>query len=171
MRDFSHCVVVAGSLALAATLLSAPTAGAKRPPAHEPDLRIVQVTLSPDPYEPQHGALQLTVQIELPEHLDGTTLLEVSSLINSPSKRSMRFLTTRQPVGAPPDQTATGRPAGQGKPRVAVVLIWDGTDQSKEFARSGRYHYEVRAKLLTVGEKSPRTLMISWPKRGAIDVK
>jgi hypothetical protein len=171
MRDFFHCCFVAGSLVLAATLLSAPTAGAKRPPAHEPDLRIIQVKLSQEPYEPQHGVLQLTVQIELPEHLDGTTLLEVSSLINSPSKRSMRFLTSREPVGAPSAKTMTGNQAGDGKPRVAVVLIWDGTDQSKEFARSGRYHYEVRAKLLTAGEKSPRTLMISWPKRGAIEVK
>jgi hypothetical protein len=171
MRDFSHCVVVAGSFALAAMLLGTPAAGAKRPPPIEPDLRIVHVALSPEPYEPQQGALQLTVQIELPEHIEGTTLLEVSSLINSPSKRSMRFLTSRQPVGAPPDQTATGNPAGQSKPRIAVVLVWDGTDQSKEFARSGRYHYEVRAKLLAAGEKSPRTLMISWPKRGAIEVK
>jgi hypothetical protein len=171
MRNFSRCVVVAGSLALAAAILSAPAAGAKRRPAHEPDLRIVQVTMSQEPYEPQHGILLLTVQIELPEHLDGATLLEVSSLINSPSKRSMRFLTSRQPVGAPSNQTMTGNPAGKGKPRVAVVLVWDGTDQSKEFARSGRYHYEVRAKLLAVGEKSPRTLMTAWPKRGAIEVK
>lgn len=171
MRDLSHCVVAAGSLALAAALLSAPAVGAKRPPPIEPDLRIVQVTLSPEPYEPQRGVLQLTIQIELPEHLDGTTLLEVSSLLNSPSKRSIRFLTSRQPVGAPSGQTVTENPPEQGKPRVAVVLIWDGTDQNKEFARSGRYHYEVRAKLLAAGEKSPRTLMLSWPKRGAIDVK
>jgi hypothetical protein len=170
MRNLSRCVV-AGSLALAVALLSAPIAGAKRPPAHEPDLRIVQVTMSPEPYEPQHGILLLTIQIELPEHLDGATLLEVSSLINSPSKRSMRFLTSREPIGASSNQTMTENPSGKSKPRVAVVLIWDGTDQSKEFARSGRYHYEVRAKLLTAGEKSPRTLMISWPKRGAIEVK
>lgn len=171
MRDSFHCCLVAGSLALAATLLGTPTDAAKRPPAHEPDLRILQVALSPEPYEPQHGVLQLTIQIELPEHLDGATLLEVSSLINSPSKRSMRFLTSREPVGAPSAKTMTGNQPGEGKPRVAVVLIWDGTDQSKEFARRGRYHYEVRAKLLTAGEKSPRTLMISWPRRGVIEVK
>jgi hypothetical protein len=171
MRDSFHGCFVAAGLVLAGLLLGATAADARRPPAVEPDLRIVQVTLSPEPYEPQKGALQLTIQIELPKHLDGTTLLEVSSLINSPSKRSMRFLTSREPIGAPSERTMTGNQAGEGKPRVAVVLTWDGTDQSKEFARSGRYHYEVRAKLLTAGEKSPRTLMISWPKRGVIEVK
>ncbi|HYM37799.1 MAG TPA: hypothetical protein VES96_05325 [Nitrospiraceae bacterium] len=171
MRDFHHRLLAAGSLALAIALLNVPTADAKRTPPPEPDLRIVQVTLSPEPYEPQQGVLQLTIQIELPEHLDDTTLLEVSSLLNSPSKRSVRFLTSRQPVGAPAGQTVTGNPSGSGKPRTSVVLIWDGTDQNKEFARSGRYHYEVRAKLLAAGEKSPRTLMLSWPKRGVIDVK
>lgn len=162
MRDFSHCVVVAGSLALAATLLSAPTAGAKRPPAHEPDLRIVQVTLSTDSYVPGQGMLDVAVEIELPTYLDGEILLEVSSLISSPSKRTMRFLANRQPVALP---------QADGTSRITVTLTWDGTDQHEHRVGQGRYTYEIKAKLLAVSEKSPRTLMISWPKRGAIDVK
>jgi hypothetical protein len=44
-------------------------------------------------------------------------------------------------------------------------------DQSKQLAESGRYQYEIRAKLLALGENGPRTQMNSWPKRGTLTVK
>lgn len=124
-------------------------------------------------YSLQDGPLNIVIEIELPKDLDGATILEVASLISSPSKRSMRFLSNRQPVGA------AGSPlSGQDvvsdsalKPRVSVTLTWDGTDQNQQTVEQGTYHYEVRAKLLAVGEKGPRTQMISWPKRGTMDVK
>jgi len=162
MRACHHVRIVAGGLALAGLLAGTPAGAAKRPPPPEPDLRIIQVTTSTDSYVPGHGTLALAVDVDLPTYLDGDILLEISSLISSPSKRSMRFLTNRQPMTVP---------LANGASRVSVMLTWDGTDQSAQVVGSGRYTYEVRAKLLTVGEKGPRTLMLSWPKRGVIDVK
>jgi len=147
---------------LAGMLLGAPAAGAKRPPAIEPDLRIIQVTMSTDAYVPGQGMLGVAVEVELPSYLDGEMLLEVSSLISSPSKRSMRFLSARQPITIP-------LPGGAS--RMTVTLTWDGADQHEQVVGQGRYAYEIKAKLLAVGEKGPRTLMNSWPKRGAIEVK
>lgn len=157
-----HRFLAVSTLALIGTLLIAPTAGAKRPPAPEPDLRIVQVTLSPDAYVPGRGTLDFAVEVELPTNLEGKMLLEVSSLISSPSMRSMRFLAARQPVAVP---------AANGTPRMTMTLTWDGTDQQERVVSQGRYAYEVRAKLLAVGENGPRTLMQSWPRRGVIEVK
>lgn len=54
---------------------------------------------------------------------------------------------------------------------MAVTLTWDGTDQSRQLVDRGKYAYEVRAKLLAVGEKGPRTQMVSWPTRGVVEVK
>jgi hypothetical protein len=162
MRDSFHCLLVAGSLILAGILPGPPAAGAKRPLAVEPDLRVVQITTSTDSYVPGQGALDVTVEIELPSYLDGEMLLEVSSLISSPSKRSMRFLSTRQLIVMP---------LPNGTSRMTVTLTWDGTDQHEQAVGQGRYTYEIKAKLLAVSEKGPRTLMHSWPKRGTIDVK
>jgi hypothetical protein len=162
MRVLQHAHIVAAGFALAGLLAGTPAVAAKRPPPPEPDLRIIQVTTSPDSYVPGQGTLDLAVDIDLPTYLDGDILLEVSSLISSPSKRSMRFLTSRQPVTVP---------RANGASRVSVTLTWDGTDQRAQVVDGGRYTYEVRAKLLTVGEKGPRTLMLSWPKRGALDIK
>jgi len=157
-------------------LLSAESADAKRKPVHrpEPDLRIVAVTASPEPYSPGTGSLDLAVEVEMPKELNGATLLEVSSLISSQSKRSMRFLSSRQTVNAqpasdPPPKAQTG--ADSPPSRIVVKLTWDGTDQTKQLVEHGRYRYEVRAKLLVVGENGPRTQMVSWPKRGTLEVK
>jgi len=155
-------------------LLSAESADAKRKPVQrpEPDLRIVAVTASPEPFSPGTGSLDLAVEIELPKELNGATLLEVSSLISSRSKRSMRFLSSRQavtvqPASDPPPKAQTAA----ASPRMVVKLTWDGTDQTKQLVEHGRYHYEVRAKLLVAGENGPRTQMVSWPKRGTLEVK
>ena len=101
MRYFHLALFTAGTLALAGLFLSAPAAEAKRRPVAEPDLRIVQVTMSSANYVPGQGMLDVAVEVELPSDLDGDTLLEVSTLISSPSKRSMRFLSARQPVPSP----------------------------------------------------------------------
>ncbi len=162
MRYLHHVLVTAGTLALAGLLLSAPAAEAKRRPVVEPDLRIVQVVLSNANYVPGQGMLDLAVEIELPSEMNGEMLLEVSSLISSPSQRSMRFLSTREPVPTPPSE---------GSPRMTVTLSWDGADQHEKPVGQGVYTYEIKAKLLAVGEKGPRTLMLSWPKRGTIEVK
>lgn len=145
-------------------LVPADFAEAKRKPAPrpEPPLRIVSIVASSAPYSLQSGPLEFSIQVQLPGELDGATILEVSSLISSPSKRSMRFLANRQPVSLPQDRA---------QPTIEVTLTWDGTDQNRQPAQQGTYHYEVRAKLLAVGEKGLRTHMVSWPKRGTVEVK
>lgn len=138
-------------------------------PQKEPDLKIVRVAVAPVPYSPAHGPLAFTVTVDLPKELDGANLLEVSSLVSSPSKTSLRFLSTRQPVE--PRQHSDNQDQNDPPPRMSVTLSWDGTDHNKQVVSAGSYHYEIRAKLLTLGEKGPRTSMTAWPKRGVVAVK
>jgi hypothetical protein len=160
---------------LAGYLLSSPTAlEAKRRlgPVHPPELRIVNVAISPDQFVAGSGSLEITIDLELPVELSPNMILEVSSLISSPSKRSLRFLANRQALDPAALTTATDAPSVDGaKPRLAVTLVWDGTDQTRQPVTAGRYSYEVRAKLLSAGENGPpRTQMVSWPKRGMVIV-
>jgi hypothetical protein len=137
-----------------------------RAPRPEPDLKILEFKIAPTPYSASSGVLEFSVLVQLPKDLDGATLLEVSSLVTSPSKTSIRFLSTRKPLDA------HASPAGTTElPHVPIVLTWDGMDHQKAPAGAGLYHYEMRAKLLANGEKGPRTLMVSWPKRGTIEIR
>ncbi|HJU03928.1 MAG TPA: hypothetical protein VJ692_02170 [Nitrospiraceae bacterium] len=146
------------------------TAAKRKPaPIKPPELRIVTVTASPEPYIAGDGTVNFNVEVELPKDFEEGTLLEVSSLISSPSMSSMRFISARQPMSSPDDVIATA--SSSMKPRVSVTLTWDGMDQAKQQVEGGRYHYEIRAKLLTVRENVPRTLMNAWPKRGSLLVK
>ena len=175
-RRFAAALLAAAMLGV---LLQADAAEAKRkaPSRPEPDLHIVSVTASQEPYFPGRGTLDLSIEVVLPKDLAGATLLEVTSLISSPSKRSLRFLSSRQPIEVPsaadpPAQSHTSAADhAAGPARLVVSLSWDGTDQTRQLVTHGRYHYEVRAKLLTVGENGPRTQTVSWPKRGTVEVK
>jgi len=171
--SFGHALAggIAGCLCL--TLATVPVDAAKRKsgPVKPPDLRIVSLNVSPTAFSPQDGNLTFAVEVELPKELDGMLLLEVSSLISSPSQRSMRFLSSRQPVDHQGEVNAAESGSHETKRRVGIKLIWDGMDQSKQAVPKGTYSYEVRAKLLTVGNSGPRTHMVSWPKRGSFVVK
>lgn len=137
-----------------------------RVPRPEPELKIVGLNIAPTPYTLDNGPLQFSVTVQLPREVDGSTILEVTSLISSPSKTSLRFLTHRQPVLIPS--------AGHGeseRSKVSVELAWDGQDHRKQPAGAGTYSYEVRTKLLAHGEKGLRTVMVAWPKRGILEVK
>jgi hypothetical protein len=137
-----------------------------RAPRPEPELKIVDLKIDPLPFEPGNGPLQFLVTVQLPKELDGASILEVTSLITSPSKTSLRFLAHRQPVAVPPaGEEVTARPI------LSVELLWDGQDHRKQQAAAGIYSYEVRTKLLADGEKGPRTIMVAWPKRGTLEVK
>jgi hypothetical protein len=140
---------------------------AQRAPRPEPDLKILEFKISPTPYSVAAGQLEFSAVVQLPKDLDGATLLEVSSLLTSPSKTSIRFLSTRKPLDDHDIPSATPSEF----PRLPIVLTWDGMDHQKMPASAGLYHYEMRAKLLANGEKGPRTLMVSWPKRGTVEVK
>ena len=162
---------VAWMLLCAALLLWTPLdASAKskphRTPHPEPEIKILDVKISPNPYTVSSGSLEFAALVKLPKELNGATLLEVSSFITSPSKNSLRFLTTR--TALEPHVAST---TGAAPPQISVLLTWDGLDQKKIPAGAGLYHFELKAKLLANGEKGARTQMVAWPKRGTIEVK
>lgn len=133
----------------------------KRGVASHP-LKILDVAISPKPFTLGHGPLAIPIEVELPANLKGPHLLEVSSLISFPTKRSVRFLYNRLPISVLPDQT--------GKARITSTLLWDGMDQTKQLVVPGKYNYEIRAKLLAVGADGPRTRMVSFRIRGMLEV-
>lgn len=137
-----------------------------RVPRPEPELKIVGLTIAPTPYTLGNGPLQFSVTVQLPREVNGDVILEVTSLISSPSKTSLRFLTHRQPVLIPSAENGELERA-----TVSVELAWDGQDHRKQLAEGGTYSYEVRTKLLANGEKGLRTVMVAWPKRGTLEVK
>ncbi|MBK9307448.1 MAG: hypothetical protein IPM58_10265 [Nitrospira sp.] len=137
-----------------------------RAPRAEPELKIVDLQIAPKPYTLGNGPLQFSVTVQLPKDMRGDLILEVSSLISSPSKSSVRFLSHRQPAGS---SAASGK--GTERQKVSIELVWDGQDQRKQLAAVGTYSYEVRTKLLLNGEKGLRTVMVGWPKRGTLQVK
>ncbi|MDF0650360.1 MAG: hypothetical protein CV088_20215 [Nitrospira sp. LK70] len=137
-----------------------------RVPRPEPGLKIVGLSIAPTPYTLGDGPLQFSVTVQLPKEVYGDLILEVTSLISSPSKTSLRFLTHRQPVLIPAADNGELE-----RSTVAVELAWDGQDHRKQLAEVGTYSYEVRTKLLANGEKGLRTVMVAWPKRGMLEVK
>lgn len=155
---------------LAILLVSSPDASAKRKrhrkPRPEPELKILELKVSPNPYTVSAGSVEFSALVQLPKELNDATLLEVSSLVSSPSKTSIRFLSMRKPLE--PHSTPK---KGAEPPRVSIVLTWDGMDHTKAPAEAGTYQYELRAKLLVNGEKGPRTRTVSWPKRGTLEVR
>jgi hypothetical protein len=162
---------VAWTLLCAALLLWTPLAASAKSKPHqaprpEPELKILDLNVSPNPYTISSGSLQFSALVQLPKELNGATLLEVSAFITSPSKNSLRFLTTRTPLE--PHAASTD---GAAAPQISVLLTWDGLDQKKLPSGAGLYQFEVRAKLLANGEKGPRTQMVAWPKRGTVEVK
>ncbi len=137
-----------------------------RAPRPEPELKIVDLGVTPKPYTLGNGPLQFSVTVQLPKDMRGDLILEVSLLISSPSKTSVRFLTHRHPV-----QISSTPNKGTERQNASIELVWDGQDQRKQLAVVGNYSYEVRTKLLANGEKGLRTVMVGWPKRGTLQVK
>lgn len=137
-----------------------------RVPRPEPELKIVGLNIAPTPYTLGNGPLQFSVTVQLPKDVDGSAILEVTSLISSPSKTSLRFLTHRQPI-----QALSAENGETERSKVSIDLAWDGQDHRKQLAEAGTYSYEVRTKLLANGEKGLRTVMVAWPKRGVLQVK
>jgi len=143
--------------------LAPATSDAKRKkPAPKPPLKIVGITTSPVPFAPGHGHMAFTVTVELPENLDQFDLLEVSSLISVPTRRSIRFLASRQPLNKVIIE--------DGKSHVKTTLLWDGKDQTKQHVRQGTYSYEARAKLMAHEEGFTKAKIVSPFARGTLDV-
>jgi|CXWL01.1.fsa_nt_gi hypothetical protein len=74
-----------------------------------PNLRIVNVSVEPLPFDPAKSALTFTVDFDLPTALDRTSILELTTLISSPSKRSLSFLSERKFLDEVSPGTFTGR--------------------------------------------------------------
>ncbi len=149
-------------------------------PRKEPELKIIDVSIRPVPYAPQQGDLEFGITVDLPPDVERAALLEVTALISSPSRSSLRFLSYRHSIepllgiagieGRAAQKTgATDKKARA--PRVRITLTWDGTDHTKQAVSPGTYHYELRAKVIGKGDNTPRTLTVSWPKRGTLAVK
>ena len=159
-------VLLCAALLLWTPLAASAKSKPHRAPRPEPELKILDLKVSPSPYTVSSGPLQFSALVQLPKELNGATLLELSSFITSPSKNSLRFLTTRKPMEPHAASADSAAP-----PQVSVLLTWDGLDQKKIPSGAGLYQFEVRAKLLANGENGPRTQMVSWPKRGTVEVK
>ncbi|MFO0731831.1 MAG: hypothetical protein U0231_08290 [Nitrospiraceae bacterium] len=166
-------ILVAGIL----TVLFAPGQDAlaktkqKTVPRPEPELKILELHASPIPYHPNSGPFHFSARIQLPKEVDETLMLEVSALLTSPSMTSLRFLSDRQPIHAHQSVGHNSGSADALPKQVQIELVWDGLDHNKLPAPPGPYEYEVRAKLLSNGDKGQRTQMLSWPKRGTVAVK
>ncbi|MBH0201597.1 MAG: hypothetical protein HP496_04675 [Nitrospira sp.] len=166
MRLLLGLLILCGGLTALFPADSLSKVKASRVPRPEPEFKIVDLNITPTPYILGNGPLQFSVTVQLPKEVDGSTILEVTSLISSPSKSSLRFLTHRQPIHV--SSVVDGE---TGRSKVAVELVWDGQDHRKQLAGVGTYSYEVRTKLLANGDKGLRTVMVAWPKRGLLEVK
>ena len=134
----------------------------RKKPTPKPPLKIVDITTSPVPFAPGHAPMAITVTVELPENVDQFDLLEVSSLISVPTRRSVRFLASRQPLNTVVIE--------DGKPHVKTTLLWDGKDQTRQHVPQGTYTYEARAKLMAHEEGFTKAKIVSPFARGTLDV-
>ncbi len=132
-----------------------------------PDLKIISVDPAPLPFVPDETSLTMTIMVELPKTVPEGALLDVTTLITSPSKLSIRLLSDRQLL---PGRPAEGDKNGEAS-LVEVVQTWDGTDQTKRLVSAGTYEYQVQAKLMVIGKNGPLTRTTSWKKRGHFEVR
>ncbi len=127
----------------------------------------------------------MELEVRLPPQIDPSSLIEVSFLLSSPSKRHFRFLSIRKPIelleedgiaaqiGDRPNLPPALVPVALKKTprRMFVVLSWDGTDQYQQLVTGGTYDYVARVKLLEITDTGVRTKMVSWKKKGNLKIK
>jgi hypothetical protein len=137
--------------------------------ARPPDLKILSVDSMPFPFVVNESPLTLTIMVELPKNLPEQALLNITTLITSPSKSSIRLLENNQPLT---DKILADAGTKNGDRRqVKIVQKWDGTDQTKQIVSDGIYDYQVQAKLMVVGKNGPVTRETAWKKRGTFEVR
>jgi len=166
---------VAVALAIGAGLLAAsfhePShAASAKIRGRTPDLKILSVEATPVPFFLNEHPLTLTITVTLPKSIPDDALLDVTTLITSPSKTSFRLLTNRQAVAS---NAATGADGAKSLPsQVQVMQTWDGTDHTKHVVADGMYDYQVQAKLMVPGKKNgPLMREASLKKRGKFEVR
>src|SRR6058998_3663760 len=158
------------SVALLATSLDAPShAATDKPKGKFPDLKILSVEATPVPFFLNEHPLTLTITVALPKSLPSGALLDVTTLITSPSKTSFRLLTNRQAVA---NDSAAGADGAKSIPlQVQVMQMWDGTDHTRRVVADGMYDYEVQAKVMVQGKNGPLMREASLKKRGEFEVR
>lgn len=140
-----------------------------RAKAKMPDLKILSVEASPLPFFLNEHPLTLTISVALPKSIPDDALLDVTTLITSPSKTSFRLLTNRQTVAS--DAVAEADGATSLPSLVQVLQTWDGTDHTKQIVADGLYDYQVQAKLMVPGKNGPLLREASLKKRGKFEVR
>src|SRR5437899_8839434 len=129
-------VAIAISVGVLATSLHAPShAASAKIKGKFPDLKILSVEATPVPFFLNEHPLTLTITVTLPKSIPDDALLDVTTLITSPSKTSFRLLTNRQAVAS---NAATGADGAKSLPGlVQVMQTWDGTDHTKHLGPDG----------------------------------
>ena len=163
-------VALAISVGLLATSLEVPShAFTVKPRGKFPELKILSVEAAPAPFFLNEHPLTLTITIALPKSVPGDALLDVTTLITSPSRTSFRLLTSRQAVAG---DAAAGTNGAKSVPlQVQVMQSWDGTDHTRHLVADGLYDYQVQAKLLVPGKNGPLMREASLKKRGKFEVR
>ena len=164
MRSSQSFLPFIGALVILALLTAPDALDAKRKKrTYQSPLKIINVTPSPVPFIPgPESSLALAVTVELPASLEGIDVIEVSSIISSLSKKSIRFLFDRQSL----DNLAMVN----GKLRKRLILLWNGKDQNHQYVSPGKYAYTVRAKLMAEKKGFVQSKIVSLFKRGTLDV-
>src|SRR3989442_5027555 len=123
-------VALAISVGLLATSLDAPShAASAKVKGKFPDLKILSVEATPMPFFLNEHPLTLTITVALPKSVPGDALLDVSTLITSPSKTSFRLLTNRQAVAN--DAAGGGGGAKSIPPQVPIKQMLERDDPTK----------------------------------------
>jgi len=163
-------VALAFSVGLLAMSLEVPShAFTVKPRGKFPELKILSVEAVPAPFFLNEHPLTLTITVALPKSVPGDALLDVTTLITSPSRTSFRLLTSRQAVAG--DATAGTNGAKSVPLQVQVMQSWDGTDHTRRLVADGLYDYQVQAKLLVPGKNGPLMREASLKKRGKFEVR
>ena len=151
-------------VALASPVVLVDDADAKRKKRRyrAPALKILDISTSPMPFAPGTGPLTITVDVGLPKNLSNVDLLEVSSMISFPTKRSIRFLYNRLPI----EEIETSG----NKRKISTTFLWDGKDQTDQLVGAGTYKYEIRAKLMSKKDGPARVKIVSLRARGELEV-
>ena len=138
-------------------------------PVRTPDLKILSVNPAPLPFVVAEHSLRLTIMVELPKTLPEEALLNVTTIITSPSKSSIRVLESHQALT---DKTVPDVTIENGTlRRIEIVQVWDGTDYTKRVVSGGIYTYQVQAKLMVPGKNGPLMRETSWKRRGSLEVR
>ena len=135
-----------------------------------PDLKIVSIDAAPVPFVPTKSPMTLTIMVELPKTIPEESILDVTTLITSPSRSTFRLLSSRQTI--PSTNTQDADLELSAPRRLEIVQTWDGTDNHERIVSAGLYSYQVQAKLMVVSKFGKLlTRMNAWKKRGNFEVR